>query len=101
MTYIEAVATRRELVEAEVARLKDEAKVLERDWRRIPLLFALVLTAVPAYYVWGPTAALWALICTPCLVITALYLIGVRKAENRQQIAELERELERTRAPSA
>ncbi len=29
----------------------------------------------------------------PCLVITALYLIGVRKTENRQSIEELERQL--------
>lgn len=87
------MADRRALIEKEVERLHDEAKILERDWRRVPLLFAFILTAGPAYWIWGPTAALYAVLCTPCLVITALYLLGVRRSENRQSIAELERQL--------
>lgn len=93
------VADRRELIEKEIERLREEAKVLERDWRRVPYLFAFVLSAVPAYLIWGPTAAFYAVLCTPCLVVTALYLLGVRRAENRQSIAELERQL-REREPS-
>lgn len=74
-------------------RLKEEADILERDWRRIPFLLLTALLAAPAYFVWGPLAAIFALIAAPCLVLTALYLIGVRKSENRQSIAELERQL--------
>ncbi len=87
------MADRRALIEQEIERLHGEAKILERDWRRVPLLFAFILTAGPAYWIWGPTAALYAVLCTPCLVITAVYLLGVRRSENRQSIAELERQL--------
>lgn len=87
------MADRRELIEKEIERLHEEAKVLERDWRRVPFLAAFILSAVPAYLIWGPTAALYAVLCTPCLIITALYLLGVRRAENRQSIEELERQL--------
>lgn len=87
------MADRRELIEREVERLHSEAKVLERDWRRVPFLFAFILSALPAYLIWGPAAAFYAILCTPCLVITALYLLGVRRSENRQSIEELERQL--------
>ncbi len=82
-------------MEREVERLKGEAKVLERDWRRVPWLFAFVLSAVPAYLIWGQTAAVYAILCTPCLVGTAAYLLGVRRSENEQSLRELERQLER------
>lgn len=88
-----AVADRRELIQKEIERLHHEAKVLERDWRRVPWLFAFILSALPAYLIWGPTAAFYAILCTPCLIITALYLLGVRRSENRQSIDELERQL--------
>lgn len=88
------VATRRELMEREVERLEGEAKVLERDWRRIPWLFVFVLSAVPAFLIWGKTAAIYAILCTPCLVGTAAYLLGVRRSENQQSLRELQRQLE-------
>lgn len=74
-------------------RLESEAKVLERDWRRIPWLFVFVLSAVPAYLIWGNTAAIYAILCTPCLVGTAAYLLGVRRAENQQSLRELQQQL--------
>ncbi len=82
-------------MEQELERLRSEAKILERDWRRVPFLFVFILSAVPAYLIWGPTAAFYAILCTPCLVITALYLLGVRRAENKQSIEELEQQLRR------
>ncbi len=87
-------ATRAELIAAEIDRLKDEAKILERDWRRIPFLFAFILFAGPAHWIWGPTAAFYAILCVPCLVITAAYLIGVRRRENTELLGELEGQLE-------
>jgi cell division protein FtsL len=84
---------RRGLIEREVERLKGEQDILDRDWRRIPFLGGIVVLALPAYLIWGPIAAIYAVLFAPCLVITALYLVGVRRAENRQSIAELERQL--------
>lgn len=89
------MATRRELIEIELVRLEGEANVLERDWRRIPYLAVLVVLAVPVYYVWGAIAALGAVLAVPCLVVTALYLIGVRRYENKQNIEELRAQLAR------
>ena len=94
-------ATRIELIAAEIERLKEEALVLERDWRRIPYLAAFIVLAGPVHWVWGATAAFYAILCVPCLVATAAYLIGVRKRENRDLLAELEEQLEDYEAQSA
>lgn len=76
----------------ELARLAEEGGALEREWRRIPYLFGLGLFAVPVYWIGGPLAALGVVLATPCLVGTAAYLVGVRRRENRELHAELERE---------
>lgn len=87
------VETRRDLIATEIERLKGLGEELERDWHRIPYLGAFVLSAGPAYWIWGPTAAIYAILCAPCLVGTALYLVGVRRSENRQLLEELEGQL--------
>ena len=79
-------------MDEELARLVEEGAALEREWRRIPYLFAVGALAVPVYFVWGPLVALAVLLATPCLVGTAAYLVGVRRRENRELHAELERE---------
>jgi O-antigen/teichoic acid export membrane protein len=84
---------RRELKRDELERLRKEALVLDRDWRRVPYLIGALVLAVPVWWIWGPLAALYAFLAVPCLVGTAAYLIGVRRAENRQLMEELEREL--------
>lgn len=88
--------TRRELVQLEIERLRAQGELLDRDWRRIPYLGVFLLAAGPAYWIWGEVAALYAVLCTPCLVGTAFYLIGVRRSENRQQIEELEAQLRKS-----
>lgn len=85
--------TRRDLIEVEIERLEEQGVLLERDWRRIPYLGAFVLSAGPAYWIWGPTAAFYAILCAPCLVGTALYLVGVRRSENKQLLEELQGQL--------
>lgn len=85
--------SRRELLEQEVQRLHAEAAVLEREWRRAPWLFATIAAAIPVHFLWGPAAAVYSILFAPCLVVTALYLVGVRRAENRANSAELERQL--------
>lgn len=81
----------------EIERLKGEAEVLERDWRRIPYLAGFIVLAGPAHLIWGPIAAMYAVLCVPCLIGTAYYLIGVRKRENRDLLVELEEQLEATK----
>ena len=88
-------------MEAEIDRLKDEAKVLERDWRRIPFLAAFLLLAGPVYWVWGATASFYAVLCVPCLVLTAYYLSGGRIREIKDLLVELEDQLEARQARAA
>lgn len=82
-------------MEAELLRLESEQAILDRDYRRVPLLFVFGLLTIPVYFLWGGTAAIYAILCTPCLVITALYLVGVRRAENRNEMVEIRRSLRR------
>ncbi len=77
----------------EVERLHEEAKTLEREMQRVPWLFAFIVIAIPAHLIWGPTAAFYAVLFAPCLVGTAFYLVGVRRAENRANVEEIERQL--------
>lgn len=86
---------KRALFEAEVVRLREEGRLLERDWRRIPFLFGFVLLAAPAYWIWGPLASLYALLFVPCLLLTAVYLVGVRRRENDRQIEDFQGHLDR------
>jgi hypothetical protein len=86
------VATRLELMDQELERLREEGRTLEREWRRVPWLSSTVVLAAPTYAIWGPLAALYAVLFVPCLVIAALYLIGVRRSENRATLEELEKE---------
>lgn len=85
--------TRKDLIEIEIERLEREGVLLDRDWHRIPYLGIFILSAGPAYWIWGPTAAFYAILCVPCLVVTALYLIGVRRSDNRQSLEELRGQL--------
>lgn len=82
-------------MEVELDRLRAQAEALERDWHRIPFLFVFWLTAIPAYFMWGVMAMIYALLLTPCMVIAAFYLVGVRRAETKHYIAEMRRDLAR------
>ena len=57
-----------------------------------------MVLAAPVYFIWGGTAAFYTVLAAPCLVLTALYLLAVRRAENRQLIAETKAEIEKRRA---
>lgn len=84
---------RRGLVEIEVARLREERDKLAREWKQVPYLGLSIVTVAPIYWIWGSIPAFYAILCVPSLVATAYYLIGVRRKENRENIAELERQL--------
>ena len=93
--------TRPDLIEKEIERLEEQATLLERDWKRLPYLWGGMLLVGPIWLIWGPVVGLYALLCVPCLFFTALYLVGVRRSENRQMLAEMRRQLERMRGPEA
>lgn len=87
-------AARITLLEGELDRLRKELAILERQWARKHLLAAFGLFALPALY-FGALYAVIILLCTPALIGTQAYLIGVRRSECRELIEETKRELAR------
>ncbi|MEO0323556.1 MAG: hypothetical protein AAF447_11410 [Myxococcota bacterium] len=88
-------------LEAELARLRGHLAALKSDWERLRYTPALVLLAVPAFFVAGPLGAALTLLLVLSLIATAAYLIGVRRREYAGEIAEVKRELTLSRPPSA
>ena len=82
------------LVEREVVRLREEGVQLAKEWSRVPWLAASIVLVVPCYLIWGATVMFYGVLCVPCLVLTAYYLIGVRRRENQRLVAEYEHQLE-------
>jgi len=96
-----APKTQREtLLTEELERLKKELAVLDRQWARKHYLGAFGLLAIPAYF-YGVAYTIIVLLCTPALIAVQAYLIGVRRNECRELIAEARGELARLRGPSA
>jgi hypothetical protein len=81
------------MLEAEVTRLHGELRILDRQWSRKHLLAAFGILAIPAYFLFGGVVAAVVLVCTPALIATQAYLVGVRRLECRQLIEETKREL--------
>lgn len=88
------------MLEAEIARLKGELLKLEHAWDHRYRLVAFGLGAIPAYFVFGALVAVVVLACTPMLIVTQTYLVGVRRVECRQLIDELTCELASQKAVS-
>ncbi len=86
---------KRQLIEAELKRLEVELGVLERQWNRKHYLALFGLLTIPAYFYWGIPALMLGVLATPSLVLTQAYLIGVRRSECRELIAESEQRLKR------
>ncbi|MFK7985699.1 MAG: hypothetical protein AB8I08_06675 [Sandaracinaceae bacterium] len=76
-----------------MARLREEREKLAREWKQVPYLGLSIVLVAPIYWIWGPVPAFYTVLCVPSLVVTAYYLIGVRRNENKENIAELERQL--------
>lgn len=87
------------LLAAEVERLQKELGILQRQWDRKHLLGLFGLFAIPAYFV-GPAYAVIVLLCTPALIGTQAYLLGVRMSECKELLAEARTELARLRPPA-
>ena len=80
------------MLESEVTRLQKELAVLQRQWDQKYRLGAFGLLALPAAY-WGLAYSLIIVLCTPALIATQAYLIGVRRNECRELIGEAKREI--------
>jgi hypothetical protein len=92
-------AEREALLVAEVERLKKELAILQRQWDRKHLLGLFGLFAIPAYFV-GPAYAVIVVLCTPALIGTQAYLLGVRISECKELLVEARTELARLRPPA-
>jgi hypothetical protein len=85
-------AARVAMLEGELVRLQKELAILQRQWDQKYRLGAFGLLALPAAY-WGLAYSVIIVLCTPALIATQAYLIGVRRNECRELIAEAKREL--------
>jgi len=88
-------ATRESLLEAEVVRLRELDGELRQAWRRVPYLFVSFVLVAPVYALLGLTAAFATALSVPALVATAAYLIGVRRSNNRNEMADVNDALKR------
>ncbi len=89
-------AERADMMAEEIERLKKQLAVLDRQWSQKHYLALFGLLAIPAFFV-GVMYGVIVLLCTPALVLTQAYLVGIRRAECRELIAEARRELARVR----
>jgi hypothetical protein len=81
--------------EAEIARLDELYKDLDRLWGQVPRFWAF---AVFAPFIWYFVSGGWAivqLLVTAALVGTQAYLIGMRKSENRWNRESVREDLEK------
>ncbi|MEM1418812.1 MAG: hypothetical protein AAGH15_28210 [Myxococcota bacterium] len=88
-----------EKLEAELTRLRKNLADLRVDWERLRYAPAGLVLVVPGFLAAGPLGAIVALILVMSLVATAAYLIGVRRREYAQEIADVKRELAMSQPP--
>jgi hypothetical protein len=88
-------AKKKALLEAEITRLDKELGILQRQWDKKERLLLFGLAAIPVYFVWGGFGAFVVIACTPFLLLTQAYLLGVRRVECRQLIAEARKDIAR------
>ena len=88
-------AKKKALLEAEIARLDKELGILQRQWDKKERLLFFGLAAIPVYFVWGGFGAFVVIGCTPFLLLTQAYLLGIRRMECRQLIAEAKNDIGR------
>jgi hypothetical protein len=83
---------------AEIERLDEEYRDLERMWSQVPwfALFALLSPVVGAVWGWG--AGVVELMVTGALVGTQAYLVAVRQTENRWNRTKLDHDLSEQQA---
>lgn len=93
--FRDAGEEKRQLMEAEVARLERILEGVDKDMRSIPRLILLALSALPVGWLWGFGWALFAVFSTFVVMGTAAYLTLVRRNEYRYNLDLLRKELRR------
>jgi hypothetical protein len=88
------------LLDRELERLNQELAVLNRQWDQKYRLGLFAVLAIPVAY-WGLAYSVIVILCTPALIATQAYLIGVRRAECLELIGEAKRELATLRKKSS
>ncbi|MBO6936705.1 MAG: hypothetical protein JJ863_17160 [Deltaproteobacteria bacterium] len=89
------MSEKRQKMEAELVRLEGLLAELEKDWKKVPYAFVLLLGAIPAYLKYGTLGSSLTILTVVSLVATSYYLIGVRKAEYRGEMEEVRLGMER------
>ncbi len=91
----------REKLEAELARLNDNMKKLDRDMNRIRLMPMAIPLAIPAYLAFGPLAAGLTLFVIASLGVIATYLAWGHRKDYQGEMALVKREIRLSEPPPA
>ncbi|MEO0322227.1 MAG: hypothetical protein AAF447_04675 [Myxococcota bacterium] len=91
----------REKLEAELMRLDDNMKKLDRDLNRIRLMPAAIPLAIPAYLAFGPLAAGLTLFAVASLAVIATYLAWGHRKDYQDEKALVQREIRLSEPPPA
>ncbi|MCB9599645.1 MAG: hypothetical protein H6722_06985 [Sandaracinus sp.] len=83
----------RERLVAEVARLRKLRKDLDREWRGLRWSAIPTLLAIPAFFLWGVIGSSLVILGVGSIVVTAAYLILVRRKEYEGDIRIVQREI--------
>ena len=89
------MSEKRQMLEEELVRLEGLLGDLEKDWKKVPYAFVLLLGAIPAYLKYGTLGSSLTILTVVSLVATSYYLIGVRRAEYRGEMEEIRMGMER------
>lgn len=89
----EAASEQRTRLVAEVKRLRGLRADLDREWRQLRWSVIPTLLAIPAFFVWGPIGSSLVILAVASIVVTAAYLILVRRKEYEGDIRIVQREI--------
>lgn len=89
----EAASEQRTRLVAEVKRLRGLRADLDREWRQLRWSVIPTFLAIPAFFVWGPIGSSLVILAVASIVVTAAYLILVRRKEYEGDIRIVQREI--------
>ncbi len=89
----EAASEQRTRLVAEVKRLRGLRADLDREWRQLRWSVIPTVLAIPAFFVWGPIGSSLVILAVASIVVTAAYLILVRRKEYEGDIRIVQREI--------
>jgi hypothetical protein len=83
----------RERLVREVKRLRGLRADLDREWRNLRWSVIPMALAIPAFFMWGVIGSSLVILAVLSIVVTAAYLIGVRRREYEGDIRIVQREI--------